>query len=494
MRPSARTSDATVRLGTDEGGCTSAAAASAVAPVAERKGWGCPGGRSARPRLLAALQGALFALALVPGCDPTAADITRWKQTEKGPGKLRAALASPDLPAELRASAAVALIDIRRGEEAEAALTEAPESSRRAVVHLALPQLVAVVQQGAPEAPPTRAQIEAKDGLFRLRALGDPDDRRLAEEALVAFCTADLPGRMSAGAFGTERVLLAVGGRAQGPLLAVLGRATLGAPSLLPAASLLGRVGDKEARRAGAERIVAILRPALVTPEAAASARGLDDALRALGLLGGSVAGAFLGEIAEHGTPTLRGKAFAALRETGDPSALDAALRVAWDKREPGGVREAAFAYLEKVGQIAVEGLCKIIADPRESGERGQTARFRAVEAALSAGGADAVSKVLAALPADRPYGRDDLKSYVVRQLTALGPGARPAVRAALQAPSWVARAAAVLALGEAGEAADAEALGALSSDAAPLRGDGWGEKTIGELARKQAEQLRKKR
>ncbi|MCS6914415.1 MAG: hypothetical protein RMK29_06190 [Myxococcales bacterium] len=432
----------------------------------------------------------LLLLALGGGCGVSAEDISRWKQTQKGPERLRAALADAHLRSELRAQAALALVDIGRCDEAAAVLREVEEPARRAILRLAMPQLVARLQEGPADRVPTEAQIRAKDALFVLRLLGAPEERKLADEALTAWVVADLSGRLSAGSIGSERILLDIGARAQGALLAVLSRASLGSPNLLPAASLLGRLGDRESRRRAAEQIMGLLRPVLSQGQSS----GVEEGMRALGALRAPEAARFLAALAERGPVPLRQRAFAALGAAGDPTALELALQVAWDRREPGGVREAAFSYLERLGEIAVDGLCRIIADPKEGGERGQLARYRAVEAALAAGGAAAVGRVLKALPEEGTYDREDFVAFVVRQLTALGPTARPYVRTALQSQSWVARAAALMALGEAGEPQDAEAMAAHFGDPARLRGRGWTETTVGELARRQAERLRSKR
>ena len=72
-----------------------------------------------------ALLGCLTATAALPGCEkPTAENIQVWKTTEKGPGKLAAALRDRGIDAKLRAQAAMALVDIGKGDEVEAALAK----------------------------------------------------------------------------------------------------------------------------------------------------------------------------------------------------------------------------------------------------------------------------------------------------------------------------------------------------------------------------------
>lgn len=422
------------------------------------------------------------------GCEVTPEQIETWKGTEKGPGKLLDALRGDAVKEPLRAQAAAALIEIGRGPQVQETLSRMPESERRAIVPLLLPLLLRRVEDGTATGTATvkgRAPAEAKDGLFRLRPFLSASERERADQALVAWTTADLLGRMSAGSIGTETILTTIGSRAQEPLLQLLRGRGADSPEVLPAASLLGRLADAEGKRRGAEALLRLLPPP--SPKAAIGIpTGTDGLLRALALLGGPAARDYLLALVQGGPgpPTLRGKALSALGEGHDPAALEPALRLAADRREAAGVREAAFYYLERIGPIAVPGLCRIAADPQDPGPTGTIARFRAVEAALTAGGPAALAAVLAALPQGRDYDRDDLTAYVAHRVTALGPGALPALREQLAAKSWVARAAALLALSELGTAEDRARMLALENDGTRLRGAGWQAATVGALAR----------
>ena len=65
------------------------------------------------------------------GCSkPTADSIQLWKTTEKGPEKLHEALASHSVPPDLRAQAAVAMVDIGRGEEVDTVIGGLPADDR----------------------------------------------------------------------------------------------------------------------------------------------------------------------------------------------------------------------------------------------------------------------------------------------------------------------------------------------------------------------------
>ncbi|MEO5768672.1 MAG: hypothetical protein ABIS92_10010, partial [Polyangia bacterium] len=91
----------------------------------------CPPAPQVRIRraVLLSLLAVVFSSAL--GCSkPSSDNIQLWKTTEKGPGKLAEALRDRGTDPKLRAEAAVALVDIGRAEEVDAALATIPASER----------------------------------------------------------------------------------------------------------------------------------------------------------------------------------------------------------------------------------------------------------------------------------------------------------------------------------------------------------------------------
>ena len=379
-------------------------------------------------RLLAAVVVASLALASV-ACDPTPEKIARWKETERGPGKLREALQKNGLAPSLRAQALVALVEVGMAQDAVDDLAKVEAGDRRAIIHEAVPRLAEVARgSGVAGAATTRAQREAKDALFALRTDAGPEDRAAADAALIEWTTADLNGRMSSGGHSSEQILLAIGPKAA-PRLAELMQP--GSSQLVGAAAIFGKVGDTDARARAADMLIQRIQKA--------GPRGLDEpALQALGLIGGPRATAFLVDQAEHAREeATREKALLALAQ-GNPSQGDsalqaAALRIAGDKKAPGKVREAAFGLLETM-PTAVTGLIGLMRDPDE------TVRWRAVEAALAAGKEKAVVPVLEALDAGGKYKQEDLDSYVVHDLVLVGAAALPALQTELASKNAVAR------------------------------------------------------
>ena len=427
---------------------------------------------------------ALFSLAaLSPGCDVTPENIQRWKETEKGPGKLQDALKNDSLSPDLRSQALTALVEIGMLSDAEKDLKEVPESRRREVVHAAVKPLLAMAEGGGKASPadgPRRLQREGKDALFAFRDAATPEDRARMDDALIAWITVDLTGRMTAGAHASDQILAAVGARAGGKLAAVIADPATSEPNRTEAARQLGKIGDKPAREQAGAQLV----------ERAKKAKKLEESLlQQLGFVGGDHAVAWLTAVAEDGkeSPALRAKSLFALAQAADPATLPAALRLAGDGKQPGEVRDAAFELAEKLGPPAVPGLSHLLDDKKD------LVRWRAVEAMMSAGKTQAVAVVLEGLPPGKSYGKEDLHDYVVRQISPLGVAALPALRDELKSKNWVARLVAAEAIAEIGKPEDADRLEALGGDDTHLKG--WpGGATVGSEAKLLAAGLRAKK
>jgi HEAT repeat protein len=384
-----------------------------------------------------------LSLASPLGCDsPTPDKIAHWKETERGPRKLRDALQSGSVDASLRGQALAALVELGMTSDAIADLAKLSDEDRRSIIHEAVPRLGTVARgTGIAGSATTRAQREAKDALFQLRSDGAAADKDAIDQALIEWTTADLAGRMSAGGNSSDKILTAIGAKAA-PRLAELLQP--GSQQLIPSASILGRIGDPDTRARAADTLIQKLR--------AAGPRGLDDeSVQALGLVGGPRATAFLVDTAEHApAEEKREKALYALAQgslsSGDSAAQAAAVRIAADKKVPGKVREAAFQLAEKIGPTAVSDLVKLMHDSDE------TVRWRSVEAALAAGKDKAVVPVLEALNPAGKYKREDLDSYVVHDLVQVGPSATVPLQTELSSKNPVARQVAQAALTKLGK------------------------------------------
>ena len=386
--------------------------------------------------------------------------IARWKDTERGPGKLREAVQASSVVPSLRAQAMVALVEIGMASEALDDLKKSPDAERQAVVKEIAPRLTALAS-GSTGADTTRVQREAKDALFLLRNDAAPDDKTKIDDALIAWTTVDLNGRSQQGGQATEKILTTIGPRALPRLTELL---AVEGPNQLTAAALIGRLGDAAAKARAADVLVESAR------KLATRTRDVPDALlRAIANIGGPHASAFLIDQAEKGSEIVRERAVLALGQgaslVGDSAALASAIRLAADPKAPGKVRDAAFEVAEKVGPEAVPSLLKLMNAPEE------IIRWRSIEAALAAGKEKAIQPVLDNLAFMHPYKKEDVDSYIVHDLQLLGAPAIPAIKLELKSRNWVAKVSAIRALALIGKAEDAAALAPLVGDSTPVPG-----------------------
>jgi hypothetical protein len=390
---------------------------------------------------------------LAIGCQSaTPEKIQTWKGTQHGPQKLRDVVQDEGADPHLRGLALAALVEIGIGSDGIGGLSKASPDKKAAVVHEAVAPLSTLLGASLTSpATPSKVQRNAKDALFELRGDAAPADKTSIDKLLVQWTTTDLAGRASLGGESSEKILLAIGAPAA-PALAAL--VPVG-PDLL-AARVLGQSGDIASQAAASS--------ALIT-QAKHAASPSEPTLQALGLIGDLPAYAYLTELASQSSAQAdaRTKALYALAQKStfaDAKLVAKAQALAADAHAPGGVREAAFQLLEKIGASAVPFTIKLFSDANP------TVRYRAMEAAIKAGGAPAIGQVLGALPEDRPWKGDDLDAYVVHDLTLLNKDAPAALIAAAQHPPALGQIAALRALAQIGSKKDAAALSGLAANA----------------------------
>ena len=397
----------------------------------------------------------LCACLWIAGCSSTTQEnIETWKGTQKGPQKLREVVESSADP-RLRALAVAALVEIGLASDAAQVMTKMAPPARALLTHELVSPLAALLGESAAKAVPTTpAQRAAKDALFVSRADASPEDRKHIDALLVTWTTSGLAARASQGGESTDKILRAIGPAAV-PALVPLVRP---GPDMASAARLVGELGDRQQKKKAAAPLVTLIKNGPGGLEKVS-----EPYLQALGLVGGDEATTYLLEIANKGSKQAREKALYALAQgtlsSGDARALDGTAAIVADSHAPGEVREAAFQVLEKLGPPAVSTII------RAFGDKDTTVRFRAVEAAIKAGGIAAVGPVLGKLPTDRSMKSQDLDDLVVHDLAQLGHDAIPQL--ALEAhgrSGCLGQIAAIRAIGLVGKANDATALDDLLS------------------------------
>lgn len=392
---------------------------------------------------------------LLLACENVNSDaIQRWKNTEKGPGKLEDALRDSKLSPRLRAEAAQALVQIGRPEAVEAGLPSLPPGDRQAVSAELVPLFVAQLERGS-----VNEARDARDGLFSLREGATPELQKQIDAALLPSLARELrAGRVAGGRYTMDRVLLALGPPATPMLLQILDEPAAPYPAVV---EVLTKIADPEARDKAAASLV---------KRAQASKGALPPQLwRALGQIGGKPAVEFLSEKVERGHESDALLAAQALQQgPRQPGLVTLAMKLAGNQRANKAVRDEMFGLLEYVGTPeAKDGAVNIIATDPEP-----LVRYRAYETALAIGKADAVVSALEAFPTTATHKREDVVDFLAKDIQKLGPATgRPAAVSALASKSALARVTGVLALETIGTAAEAPAVAKLSGDRSTVKG-----------------------
>lgn len=397
----------------------------------------------------------------IAACESVASErIEAWKGTVKGPDKIEAALRSSNVPANLRAEAAAALVDIGKPEKADAIMAGIEADERWEI----LKSLVEIGVKGlaSPQVPKVR---DARDMLFGVRQYAPPEEQKRIDAALLESVEKDLvAGRFGGGRHSLEKLLGAVGPPAGPMLVRLLGDAK--AP-YRGVAEILVKVCDEPTRDKGGAALLGRITAGQPIP---------NDMWLALGTLGGPTVTEFLANKMRKGPAEEAVAAAKALQQSRFPSVLPLALEIAGDGRADKGLREEAFGVIEKIGgPEALQGLLRIIAK-----DKNDIVRYRAHEAALEIGRADAIVPALQAFSGKLSFKREDVLDFLVKDISKVGAAAKPAVLSALASSSPLARMTAVLALAaplpaspqvRLGSREDVAALGKLADDKATVKG-----------------------
>lgn len=424
---------------------------------------------------------AVGVLALVACNKPSADNIELWKTTEKGPQRLRDALADHGVEPRLRAQAAAALVDIGQADEVDEIVSKLPIEDRAEITKSLMPIYeVAMKSPGTGSGTGASADnaLTYRDALYSLRQFAAPDDQKRIDGALLPVIEADLrAGTLRQGRHSLDKMLTAIGTDAGAMLARVLAEPTAPYPT---AAELLGKVGDEAARDRGAAALVARASKAKPSEKVAL--------FRALGMIGGPIAVKYLEAQVTGPNKEDAVNAVRALQARRDPTVLPFALKVAGDAKADKMVRDEMFGVLEAIGGLdAQKGLLGIISSDRE-----EIVRYRAFESVLAASKAEGIIPALEAFPASVSYKRVDVDDLLVKLIEKLGTQARTEVVKALDSRSPLARMTAVMALEQIGRAPDAPALEKLAGDSTQVKGFPAGD-TIGKEAARVAEAVKKK-
>ena len=389
---------------------------------------------------------ALIAI-LVAGCEKTTHEnIDKWTHTEKGPDKLRHAVADESIDPDLSAHAAANMM-VKTGKDKEALdlLNQMSTPRRDQVIAKLAPRLWELARVEGDMTKPSSTQVIAKDELVSIRKLADDATRQQIDTYLVDwYGVASYEGRAELGANAGSTVMRLIGDRAAKKLIEV-GNGVIAAPGQGKA---MNKIGDNLllglAATCTTDTVNYVLDIAKMGPERH------DDSLagRALNAL-------YLAYVNPGGLIDVCPPAPLA-------PAMDRLVAVAKDEGLPGDVAQDAIKLISTAGPPAcVAPLVGLVGHPHPN----PIFKYAIAQAALRCGGAGAIKDVVEALP-DVPYEVRLVDDDIAGEIKRLSP--RPQVLATLRellddkrrVPRWVA----IEALALMGSTEDAPRIAAVKS------------------------------
>lgn len=330
--------------------------------------------------------------------------IDKWTRTQKGPGKLKKALADEGIDADLSAHAAANMIRMNNDPEVREVIDAMSPARRTQVIEKLAPRLWDVARIEREDALPNPQQVSAKDALLSLRKYAADAQKQQIDTYLIDwYATVAYEARAKVGAVLGAAVMRMVGPPGGKKLMSVA-NATIAAP------------GQEKAKlRIGDELMIGL------------AASGNPEAVK------------YVLDLAhmDRGDATLSKRALSALHtayvnpgglfDLADPAALapnlDALVAVAKDESMPGQAVNDAIELIRAAGAPAcLPPLMAMIPYPHKE----PRFRYAVAYAAVKCGGTKAFVDVVKALPDGANYAKDDLNGAVSGEIAKLTP--RPTV------------------------------------------------------------------
>ncbi len=204
------------------------------------------------------------------GCKADSDNVEAWKRTVKGPARLMAVVGSDHYSDDLRTQAALAIVEMDRGDVSSLNLLkealddlrqEDPEASQTIVAAM-VPRLEALLAEEsthADNAAALQAQIRAKDAAYMVIPYAPEESRAALTRSVVGWYSRDFERRSLAGDYSAEQVTRSLGAEAAGMLVDAL-HEKIAPQAMLKIAEIIGESGDPKTKKRAAERLVQIER------------------------------------------------------------------------------------------------------------------------------------------------------------------------------------------------------------------------------------------
>ncbi len=473
--------------------------------------------------LLATLQPAWLVIGclILVGCAVKSQDIQKWKTTVKGPGKLAAVVGADKYSTELRAEAALALVELNRADvdgvaELLRAFRRIEPEDKRAIIARMVPDLEERLTQGEVKLgeEPDVDEVRAKDAAFILLPHTDEETRKTLSQALITWYAKDINGRSLSGSASSDQVIRAIGPPAAPVLLEAMNQ-EMPPEVLVKVAEAIAAVGSGEQKQQAAKHLLEIEKsvrePAYVSwleqeivkqlSEDQKQQKLDESRLRRAAIYnqqirivnGVLVAMKHLGSepaVAERlvTIASTTDKAYSTEEKAAALQALeghverkhqDAMLSLALDESKPAQLRDLAF---DRLGEVATEGVLPRMW-PLFASSADEKLRWHVGELILSVGGPESLTRFFRTLSPASSYSPEELDGYAAR-ISQMKPLPVATMQQHLSDASWPAQIVSLRFFERHGPKADLAAIAALTGVTTPVRGQGWEEgATVGSEA-----------
>lgn len=476
------------------------------------------------------------AVAVLAGCKADSDNIETWKGTVKGPTRLSAVVGSDHYSDDLRTQAALAIVEMDRGDVSSLSLLkkaldalrhEDPQASEMIVAGMVprLEKLLAAESESS-DKEALSAQVRAKDAAYMVIAYAPEESRTTLTRSVVGWYSRDFEGRSLVGDYSAEQVTRALGAEAAGMLVDAL-QEKMAPQAMIKIAEIIGEDGDQATKKRAADRLVQIERemerPRFVKWLSAQIRKTLEasgepvDAARVSSVAvynrehyinnGALTAMKYLADQQLISSRLLRiadtkpgpndtkawterlnarrATALRALEGHVTRAHLNRLLSIALDPSNSLEVRDYAFDRVGDIGsRRAISRLWPLVeragctADSCGSAAKlDKRLRWRAGELVLSLGGPSAIEGFYKRLPAvpGIQYEPEELEGYATR-MSQMTPPPTSTVLELLDSQHWWNRVVALRYLERRGGEADIPAMTKLIVDTTQVAGEGWSE------------------
>jgi len=353
---------------------------------------------------------------VLQSCALEARDLDAFRYTARGPEKLHAVLRDASRPTELRAEAALRLLDLERSDVDGRALLFASlkelEPAARTALAPTLERGLTVRMQTPAGQPPSHTAVRAKDSGVRLLPLLEGAQRAALGGALVRWVGGDLERRADVGEFSLEAITARVGTASAMPSADGL-RPDLPPKSFARLADTVAKYADPSTRSVAAAKIVEVERAYRNAPKYEQALT--EFALPALGRFVDTVGarGRLVAIAADPSIETSQ-RMLALELVHGHVGVEDVVAlgKVALDESAPLPLRLRA---LERVGETQAREALPCLLSLAASRQR--EVRQPAVLLAIEIGGERGISDVLNALPQhwNVNYAKSEIDAYALQ-------------------------------------------------------------------------------